>query len=97
MDRAETRHVIEPTLQDETGHCLSFLESVFFVRNRPFPVVFWVGRKARLRHFVESGASVRTYFHRRFRKVQAFRLYRRPLAGTGRLFLPTAGRILSTV
>jgi glycosyltransferase involved in cell wall biosynthesis len=92
MDKAETLHVVEPTLQDETGHCLSFLESVFLARDRPFPVVFWVGRKARLRHFVASGASVRPYFHRRFRKLQAFLLYRRLLAGTGRLFLPTAGR-----
>jgi glycosyltransferase involved in cell wall biosynthesis len=92
MDKADTLHVVEPTLQDETGHCLSFLESVFLARDRPFPVVFWVGRQARLQHFVASGAGVRPYFHRRFRKLQAFWLYRRLLAGSGRLFLSTAGR-----
>lgn len=92
MDKAETLHVVEPTLQDETGHCLSFLESVFLARDSDFPVVFWVGRKAQLQHFVDSGASVRPYFHRRFRKLQAYLLYRRLLAGSGRLFLSTAGR-----
>jgi glycosyltransferase involved in cell wall biosynthesis len=86
---AETIHIIEPTLAGESGHCLSFVSSLFNADpNRTFRL--WVDRRARLS--VPGNVTIAPYFYRKFRRIQAFFLYRRLLREPGILFISTAGR-----
>ncbi len=84
-------HVVEPTLEDETGHCYSFVRAVCSSGpEQRFEV--WAGKQARPDLFADlPHLQVRPHFHRRFRRPQAWLLYRRLLQDSHRVFLPTAG------
>ncbi len=87
---AESIHIIEPTLESESGHCHSFVSSLFKAApNRTFRL--WVDRRATLS--VPDNVSAVPHFFRAFRRIQAFFLYRRLLREPGTLFISTAGRI----
>ena len=86
----ETIHIVEPTLESQSGHCHSFVSSLFKADPaRTFRL--WVDRHAKLR--VPGNVTVVPYFFRTFRRIQAFFLYRRLLREPGILFISTAGRI----
>lgn len=86
----KTIHIVEPTLESQSGHCHSFVSSIFKADPaRTFRL--WVDRHAELR--VPSNVTVVPYFFRTFRRIQAFFLYRRLLREPGILFISTAGRI----
>ena len=83
-------HVIEPTLESETGHCHSFVSSLCAAA-QGYPLRLWVGKKAHV-GFARPGVQVETYFFRSVRKLQAFFLYRKLLREEGRIFVATASR-----
>jgi len=83
-------HVIEPTLESETGHCYSFIYSLCAAA-QGYPLRLWIGKKARV-GFTRAGVQVENYFSRRVRRLQAFFLYRKLLREEGRIFVATAGR-----
>lgn len=84
-------HVVEPTLVDETGHCHSFIGAVCGSGPEQ-KFVLWGDREARSDLFPGlDHVEMRPHFRRRWRKPQAWLLYRRLLQEPGRIFLPTAG------
>lgn len=86
-------HIVEPTLEGESGHCHSFVESLCRAREAGGPVLWvWAGRRARLPRMEAAGATVRPHFHRRIRRFQEYFLLAKLLAGPGRIFISTAGR-----
>ena len=86
-------NIVEPTLEGEAGHCRSFLLSICHAGN-VCEVSFRVygGRGASLPGAEGELCEVVPYFSRRLRRLQAFLLYRKLLAGAGRIFVSTAGR-----
>lgn len=86
-------HIVEPTLEGESGHVLSFIES--FGRagaGAGYLLRVWGGKNAGRPDCPGTEIEIERYFSRRIRRIQAFLLYRRLLVRPGRIFLPTAGR-----
>jgi len=83
-------HVIEPTLTDETGHCYSFITSLCTAAP-DMRFRLWIARPSDV-SFPSANLTVERWFHRKIRRVQAFLLYRRLLADSGRILIATAGR-----
>lgn len=89
-------HIIEPTLENEAGHCHSFVESLcgaWARRGDAYALTVWAGIGARLPGLDAKGVVVRPYFHRRIRRLQEFLLIARLLRLPCRIFIPTAGRM----
>ena len=85
--------IVEPTLEGESGHCRSFLLSLCGAgRGREVAFRVYGGRGASLPTAEGERCEVVPYFFRRIRRLQAFLLYRKLLAGAGRVFVSTAGR-----
>lgn len=87
----ETLHVVEPTLAGETGHELSFAESLWLAAGGA-PVTVWAGRAARIPG-APPWVTVERHFVRSLRRLQAPLLYRRLLARPGRILVATAARL----
>lgn len=85
----ETLNVIEPTLLTETGHCFSFLTSLCRF-SKEVPLCLWINRNADIA-FSGTNVQLKRYFHRRIRRFQSYRLYKRLLATREKLFISTAG------
>jgi hypothetical protein len=86
-------HIVEPTLNDKTGHCYSFVSSLLEAsRGRDVEMEIWMGRRAA--GLFEDCPAVRAHpvFFSHFRRIQLFFVCRSLLAQPGRVFLPTAGR-----
>ena len=86
-------NIVEPTLEGESGHCRSFLLSLCGAgldRRGSFRV--YAGKRATLPEVEGAQCEVVPCFSRRLRRLQAFLLYRKLLAGAGRIFVSTAGR-----
>jgi glycosyltransferase involved in cell wall biosynthesis len=87
---AETLHIVEPTLEDYTGHCYSFIESLCRAGSeQAFEV--WAGRRAQALFDGFPNVRLHPHFWRRIRKFQTFFLYRQLLRREGRIFVPTTG------
>lgn len=91
MNILEPLHIIEPTLQDCTGHCHSFIASICSVSSG-YPLHLWVSENANLPEF-EGAATFHRHFKRRWRKLQAFALYKLLLRESGTIFISTASRL----
>jgi glycosyltransferase involved in cell wall biosynthesis len=85
---ADRLHVVEPTLADDAGHCLSFSASLCAAADGR-PVTLWVRRGALLPPF-PPWVTVERHFGRRLRRLQGLLLYRRLLASPGRVLVATA-------
>ena len=85
--------IVEPTLEGESGHCRSFLQSLCAAGGGR-EVTFRVhgGKGASLSGVGEVPCVVVPHFSRRLRRIQAFLLYRRLLRGGAIIFVSTAGR-----
>lgn len=88
-------HLIEPTLQDYTGHCHSYINALLeaFQKNPkdyPFTFTTWVGRKAKNLMFADK-KNVRYFFIYKIRKLQQVYLYYRLIKQNQNLFIPTSG------
>ena len=85
--------IVEPTLEGESGHCRSFLLSLCGAgRDQRVSFRVFAGKRARLPEVEGARCEVVPCFSRRLRRLQAFLLYRKLLAGAGRIFVSTAGR-----
>jgi glycosyltransferase involved in cell wall biosynthesis len=86
-------HIVEPTLESEAGHCHSFVQSICKARREgDGEITVYAGSRARLPGLESPGVRVVPFFHRRFRRPEAFFLYRRLLREPGRILVSTAGR-----
>lgn len=83
-------HIIEPTLEGATGHCFSFVNSLFCAAGDT-PITLWCGRNADV--LFPKSVLVKCFFFRRLRKLQVLWLYRTLLRQPGRMLVPTAGKI----
>jgi glycosyltransferase involved in cell wall biosynthesis len=88
-NRPAPLHVVEPTLEDATGHCFSFLDSLCRSAG-DHPIAVWGGQAAGV--LLPGNVRLRRYFRRRIRRLQAWWLYRKLLREPGRIFVSTAGR-----
>ncbi|MSM41253.1 MAG: hypothetical protein GJT30_16675 [Geobacter sp.] len=84
-------HIIEPTLVSDAGHCSSFVRSICGAAGTPAQIMLWAGKEYTPSDFLPL-VKVKGYFHRRWRKVQGYFLYRALLRQPGRVFVATAGR-----
>lgn len=85
--------IVEPTLEGESGHCRSFLLSLCGAgRDQRVSFRVYAGKRASLPEVEGAWCEVVPCFSRRLRRLQAFLLYRKLLAGAGRIFVSTAGR-----
>lgn len=85
-------HIVEPTLEGQAGHCMSFVESLCRAGSgRGVAIRVWAGRKAPPGG-LGPDVEVRPHFDRRLRRLEALFLYRRLLSSPGRVFVSTAGR-----
>jgi hypothetical protein len=82
-------HIVEPTLEDSTGHCYSYLDSLCRAAGA-YPITVWGGQGAQVSF--PGKVEVKRFFRRRIRRLQAWWLYRKLLRGPGRVFVSTAGR-----
>ena len=87
----ETIHIIEPTLERESGH-YGFVASLCHAdtSNR---ICLWVSKRADLSVLKKLRVEFKRFFYRRLRRIQAYFLYKKLLGLPGRLFVATAGRI----
>lgn len=86
-------NIVEPTLEGESGHCRSFLLSLCGAGiGREVSFRVYGGKRANLSGVEGARCEVIRFFSRRYRRLQAFALYRRLLRETGRIFVSTAGR-----
>jgi hypothetical protein len=83
--------IVEPTLASEAGHCGLLLRSLHEAAPGLHCTV-WAGRGAGNLFSDLDRVEIRPHFSRRWRKLQAFLLYRRLLRTGATLLVPTAGR-----
>jgi hypothetical protein len=81
--------IVEPTLVSEAGHCAALFASLRAAAPE-LPYRLWIDRRAELPRFERQGVPLQRFFSRRWRKLQAFWLYRRLLAGGAPVLVPTA-------
>lgn len=84
----ETIHVIEPTLESETGHCYSFTNSLCQA-SREVHLNLWANRAASV-SFNNSNVQIKQHFYRKIRRLQCYFLYKKLLRSNGKLFISTA-------
>jgi hypothetical protein len=81
--------IVEPTLVSEAGHCAALFASLRAAAPA-LPYRLWVDRHAALPQLEAQAVTLRRFFSRRWRKVQAFWLYRRLLRSGAPILVPTA-------
>ena len=87
-DGARRIEIVEPTLEDFSGHCFGLVASLCqALAGRPARV--WAGKNSVLLKFGE-GVRVEPVFSRRWRLPQSYFLYRRLLRDAGPLVITTA-------
>jgi glycosyltransferase involved in cell wall biosynthesis len=87
--------IIEPTLQDYTGHCHGYILSLLKAQNESFPnlkLKLWIGRRARSKKLFQEENIVPLFIYK-IRKIQLFFLYRSLIKNNHHIFVPTAGMI----
>ena len=82
-------HIVEPTLAGFTGHCHSLVRSLAAAAAPDCEVTIWAGRGAV--GAWDGAGELRPHFHRRWRRLQGFLLYRRLLREPGCILVATAG------
>jgi len=82
-------HVVEPTLASEAGHCAALLRGLRAAAPG-LALRVWIDRHAQLPGWHDGATQLEPVFHRRWRKLQAFLLYRRLLKTAAPVLVPTA-------
>ena len=87
-------HIVEPTLTGDAGHCQSLVRALVGAATA-HDVTVWAGRSIgpdRLDRPDWAGAGrLVPHFRRRWRRLQAFGLYRKLLRQPGQILVSTAG------
>jgi glycosyltransferase involved in cell wall biosynthesis len=88
-------HIVEPTLTNEAGHCLSFVTTL--ADASPSTRIFlWVNHRAKITSFSKN-IELKKYFFRKIRKIQCYFLYKKLLNTKEKIFISTASQLdLST-
>lgn len=81
-------HIVEPTLNSFAGHCHSLVEAVTQAMPET-PVTIWAGRGSQA--FWSGPGTLKPYFYRTWRRLQAFWLYRKLLRSDDKILISTAG------
>jgi glycosyltransferase involved in cell wall biosynthesis len=81
--------VVEPTLASEAGHCAALLRGLRAAAPQ-LPLRVWIDRDAQLPHRPDPQTELTPHFSRRWRRLQAYALYRRLLRAGAPVFVPTA-------
>ena len=81
--------IVEPTLANEDGHCAALFASLRSAAPE-LPYRLWVDRTAQLPGIEGAGVPLQRFFQRRWRKPQAWWLYRRLLRSRAPILVPTA-------
>jgi glycosyltransferase involved in cell wall biosynthesis len=88
-------HIVEPTLSNEAGHCLSLVNAIAQA-SPDIRIILWANRSAAFT-FTSGNVTVKKYFFRRIRKIQCLFLYRKLLKTQQKILTSTASRLdLST-
>ena len=88
---SELIHIVEPTLTNEAGHCLSFVTTLALARPNT-RIALWANRSAALT-FPSKNVALKPYFFRKIRKIQCYFLYRKLLKSNEKIFVSTASRL----
>ena len=88
---SELIHIVEPTLTNEAGHCLSFVTTLALARPNT-RIALWANRSAALT-FPSKNVALKPYFFRKIRKIQCIFLYRKLLKSNEKIFVSTASRL----
>ena len=81
--------VVEPTLVSEAGHCAALFRGLQAAAP-DLPFRLWIDRAAALPGWNTQRAQLAPHFYRRWRKWQAYWLYRRLLRAPAPVLVPTA-------
>ena len=84
-------HIVEPTLTNEAGHCLSFVSTLADASPKT-RILLWVNHSARL-SFVSKNIELKKYFFRKIRKIQCYFLYKKLLQSNEKIFISTASQL----
>jgi len=87
--RPRVIEVVEPTLVTEAGHCAALFASLRAAAPE-LPYRLWIDGHAQLPRIERQGVPLQRFFRRRWRKPQAFWLYRRLLRSGAPILVPTA-------
>ncbi|MFM9834619.1 MAG: hypothetical protein ACKVOA_00775 [Methylophilaceae bacterium] len=88
-------HIVEPTLANEAGHCLSFVTTLADASPTTL-VLLWANHAAKL-SFTSNNIELKKFFYRKIRKIQCYFLYRKLLQTSEKIFISTASHLdLST-
>lgn len=82
--------LVEPTLVTEAGHCAALFQGLRAAAPE-LRFRLWIDRRARLAAWHDARTELQPFFVRRWRKLQAWLLYRRLLRHGAPLLVPTAG------
>lgn len=87
--RAEqTLHLVEPTLNGTAGHCHALVQALAQAVPPDWDLQIWAGRG--LGTSWDGPGQLHAHFSRRWRRLQAYALYRRLLRQPGRVLVTTA-------
>ena len=86
---ASPLHIIEPTLTGDVGHCHSLIRALAGAAAPQAELTVWAGTQAA--SFWQGPGRLAPVFHRRWRRLQAYWLYRRLLRQPGHILVATAG------
>ena len=81
-------HIVEPTLSGDAGHCNSLVRALAGAA-APHTVIVWAGVGAGPEW--PAHGRLMPHFNRRWRRLQAYGLYRKLLRQPGRILVSTAG------
>lgn len=85
-------HIIEPTLQDETGHCCGYVTALLEASaTTDLQLELWIGNKAK--KLFANATRKHYFFIRQLRRLQILFLYYYLLKKNAIIFVPTAGQI----
>ena len=86
-----TIDIVEPTLKDDTGHCMSFVRSLISTASDTrFQI--WADSRCNIAN-ITPNALIKKYFARSVRKFQCFILYRKLLSTPSKIFIATASSL----
>ena len=84
-------HIVEPTLSNEAGHCMSFVTALAKASSGT-RILLWANRSAALK-LSSNNIELKNYFFRKIRKIQCYFLYKKLLKSNERIFVSTASRL----
>ncbi len=84
-------HIVEPTLQDQTGHCYALVMDLLNIHtSESMNCHIWLGRQGEKLFSSHHQITEHKFFSRRLRRIQALLLYRKLILENKRFFISTA-------